>query len=195
MKLSFSSRHRPTRAPGWACEPSECARNQRTHGQPELELESKSCACANHTLDACSPPRLRTCKYPHARIAQTAGARRWMRPTLASIGALERARVVATADELMGTRRPTRHHSHRISKISSRFRKPYAAHSQLAAVAPPPPCQASAAPPRTWHSSLENEVGPRTHLWPISANRRLPRRLPLAGKKCAARRSALRPPS
>ena len=95
-----------------------------------------------HAFNAKASSRVRASKSPPIRVAQTTNVGRWMRPSLALVNALERARVVAVAVELMGTRRRTRHHSHHIQKPSSQSRKPYAAHFQLSAVAPRKQCQA-----------------------------------------------------
>jgi len=57
-----------------------------------------------HTFNAKAPLRLLAYESPPIRIVQTAGARRWMRQTLALVSALERTRVVAMAVELMGMR-------------------------------------------------------------------------------------------
>ena len=182
MHTTFSNRSEPNGAVCFSRVTCECARNEHARKPPECMAEYETMSRAHRWFDARAQCPLRTINSLPIRVAQTAGARRWMRPTLASVGELERARVVATADELMGTWRPTRHHSHRAQKIHRHSTKPCGAQSQLAAVAPPPPCQASAAQARALHCMAENEVGPRTHLWPISANRLLPRRLPLAGK-------------
>jgi hypothetical protein len=164
VKLFFSNRPRPTWAPSCAHALRVCERNEHAHGQPDCESEPVSCGRAHYSFDAKTSPRVRASKSPPIRVAQTTNVGRWMRPTLVSVGALERARVVAMAVELMGTRRRPRHHSHHVRKISRHSPKPVGAQRELSAVASRTPCQASAASARARHQKEENEVGPRTHL-------------------------------
>jgi len=99
---SFSTTACPQKVPRDSRTSSVCARNACARQAHRLRCWNEFWRHTNRPFDAYASSRLCATESRPERVAQTAGARRWMRPTPASVGALERARVNVMAVELMG---------------------------------------------------------------------------------------------